>query len=675
MYKYRNLLANQGTSLLSHYAPEVSVNVLPSRQKRHVTRARKRPLSSFHLTYAELKNMFSSELAQHLSISPSSLPNMFTGLKTFMTERQFTDSNVIGVTLRGSFYKSRDTHLEELRAQGQTTEYVGNHRWALGKWRAVLVEIDRRNAAARSEDSPFQSALKGLLAERGTIKGTARNAGVPLATLRRWLGGAVPNGRSVVQVPRIERLFGLQAGTLSDLLPRQPRLSLGRGAEGGNPALPRIEYRERLKSYAGKPYALRDASESLRAEWRELLKFKTVYGQYRRWSEGKVLLRQKTGRWKITGKFVRPERAANWFAFLEGAFVPTAGIAWSFVSQYLGWLCLAPLEGGLGLASDTVHTLGHLANGEYVERFVQWKITRGGGTVHGGITTFLKFAKSLCNPETGYLSQSWSVFGPRLGIASEDIWRSLCKDAYEAARAQAEDFAEVVGKSRDPFAPIQSILALQNPLEGVVDAIKRMEANRPSTGGTREALWARDRLLVKLLASNPIRLTNLQLLTYHEDGTGHLRKEDGVWRIYIPKGEMKNHRGAAKDRDYQMPVRQEVWADIERYIAVYRPLLAHPDSRFFFVSGDSRPGAWASLARQFAVITRRYFLGCPGVGPQAMRHIVATTILKARPNDWLTAAWALHDKEETVRMNYIHLRSDDAKRWLDPAMAAPFARM
>lgn len=661
--------------MLSHYAPEVSVNVLPPRQVRHVTRARRRPLSSLHLTYAELKQMFFNELAQYMGISPSSFPNMRTALNAFITHGDFSDASVIGSTLRGSFYRARDKHLAELRAQAQIPSFVSNRKNLLGNWRAALAEADRRNSAARSEDSPFQSALKALLAERGNVKATARDAGVALATLRRWLDGAVPNARSVVQVPRIERLFGLTAGTLSDLLPRHSRLSLPQGADTGNPALPRIEYRERLKRHAGAPYALRDASESLRAEWHELVKFKTTFGKYRRWSEGKVLQRQKNGRWKTTLMFVQPEGPANWFAFQEGAYVPTAEITWSFVSEYIGWLCLASLEGGLGLGSDTVHTLGHLANGEYVERFVQWKIARSGGAVHGGITTFLTSVKSLCNPNTGYLSQSWSVFGTKLGVGSEDVWRSLCKDAYEAARAKGADYAEVVGKSRDPFAPIHSILALQNPLEGVVDAIKRMEANRPSTGGTKEALWARDRLLVKLLASNPIRKTNLQLLTHHVDGTGHLRKEDGVWRIYIPKEELKNQRGLAKDRDYQMPVRQEVSADIERYIAVYRPLLAHPDSRYFFVSGDSRPGAWLSLARQFAVITKRYFLGCPGVGPQAMRHIVATTILKARPNDWQTAAWALHDKEETVRKNYVHLRSDDAKRWLDPAMAAPFARM
>ena len=148
-----------------------------------------------------------------------------------------------------------------------------------------------------------------------------------------------------------------------------------------------------------------------------------------------------------------------------------------------------------------------------------------------------------------------------------------------------------------------------------------------------------------------------------------------MWRICIPKEEFKNERGAAKERDYNMPVREELWADIERYIAIYRPMFSESDSLHFFVSSDSPSTAWVSLGRHFAVLTKRYFWGCPGVGPQAMRHIVATAILKVRPNDWSSAAWALHDKEQTVRDNYSHLRSDDAKRWLDPAMAGPFARM
>lgn len=659
--------------MLSHYAPEVSVNVLPSRQIRRVTRVRKRPLSSIHFTYADLKTIFFSQLGDDLGVAPSSFPNMASALNAFVAQSGFNDASSIGSTLRASFYKTRDKHLEELRVQGRPPAFVSNRKSHLGKWRAALVEADRRNSAARSEESPFQSALNALLAESGNIKGTARNAGMSLATLRRWMAGAVPNARSIVLVPRIERLYALPSGTLNDLLPPRARLSSGQSADAG--PLPKIEYRERLKQFAGEPYVLNEPSESLRAEWRELVKYKTTFGQYRRWGEGKVLKRQKGGRWKTTHEFVRPEGPSNWFCFQDGAFAPTAGIAWGYIASYLGWLLLSPKRGGLGLQAESVQTLGNLTNGEYVERYVQWKIGRAGGAIHGGITTFLTYVKSLCNPETGYISQSWSVFGAKQGITSEDMWRSICKDTYEAARAQSDDFAEVAKISRNPFEPISSILALSNPLDGVVDAIKRMEANRPSTGGLTEALWARDRLLMKLLASNPLRKKNLQLLTYRADGTGHLRKEEGMWRICIPKHEFKNDRGAAKDRDYRMPVREELWTDIERYVNVYRPLLAKDGAAYLFLSSDSPSGPWASLARHFATLTKRYLLGCPGVGPHSMRHIVATSILKARPNDWATAAWALHDKEETVRKNYAHLRSDDAMRWLEPAMSGPFARM
>lgn len=657
----------------AHYVPEVSVNVLQPRERSRPARARKRPLSSLHYTYADLKNIFFGQLATDLGVATSSRPNLKSALNAFMAERGFTDTSVIGTTLRASFYKTRDQHLEQLRTEGRPGDYVSNRKKLLSTWRSALLEADRRSSAARTEASPFQVALKELVAQRGTIKGTARQTGIPLATLRRWLDGAVPNGRTVGHVVRLERFYALPDGTLKDLLPL--RVLQQEEMKAHSPM--RIEYRERLKGLSATPYALHDPTDALRAEWRELVQFKTEFGQYRRWQDGtsQVLQRQKSGRWKCTHEFVNEEGAKNWYAFHDGAFVPTAGITWNYVAQFLGWLRLPTSDGGLALPNERVNTLAHLANGRYVERFVAWKVKRGGGAVHGGITTFLKMVRSLCHPTTGYLTQSWSVLGSQVSVPSEEQWRSLCSDTYEAVRAKARDFADVEKRNRDPFAPIQTILGMENPIDGVVDAIRRMDANRPTTGGLAEALWARDRLLLKLLTSNPLRKKNLQLLTYHVDHTGQLRKEDGVWRICIAKEGFKNERGAAKDRSYRMRVREEVCADIEKYLAVYRPLLTEAGNPYVFVGGKSRKGPWKNLARHFAVLTKRYFAGCPGVGPHAMRHIVATSILKLRPNDWATAAWALHDREETVKKNYAHLRSDDAVRWMDPVLTGPFSRL
>jgi integrase len=663
----------QGLTVQVHYVPEVSVNALFPRQIRRLTQARKRAMSSNHCSYAELKNIFSEHLYLDLKVSESSIPNMKSALDAFIKEQGFTDTTVIGSTLRASYYKARDKHLAALRARGQPGHYVSNRRVLLGKWRAALLELDRRSTVARNELSPFQSALKELVAQSRGVKGTARACGMPLATLRRWLSGAVPNGRSIRWVAAVERVYALPRGTLGDLLPERVRLaSVGTDAAQ---AAPRIEFRERQQAQANQPYALHEPSESLRAEWKGLVAFKTAFGQYRRWGEGKALQRQPSGRWKTTRKYVQPEGPGNWYAFQSGASVPTAGINWGFISQYLGWLCLAPESGGLGLPSKEVHTLGHLAHGEYVERFVQWRIDRSGGIVHAGVMSILLIVRSLTHPQTGYLTQSCSIFGQKLGVTSEDVWRARCQEAYEAARAKIRDYRPVQTRSRDPFAPIKGILDLPNPLEAVADAVRRMDAQRPTTGGIAEAVWARDRLLVKLLASNPLRKQNLQLLTYRADGTGHLRKDAEGWRVCIDKSEFKNAAGAAKDRVYQMLVRPEVWPDIERYLTVYRPMLADAGNPHVFIGTDSRSGPWKSLGRQFASITKRYFDRCPGVGPQSMRHIVATSILKARPNDWATAAWALHDLEETVRKNYAHLRSDDAVRWMDPAFAGPFSRM
>ncbi|QJW85192.1 hypothetical protein HK414_22480 [Ramlibacter terrae] len=147
-----------------------------------------------------------------------------------------------------------------------------------------------------------------------------------------------------------------------------------------------------------------------------------------------------------------------------------------------------------------------------------------------------------------------------------------------------------------------------------------------------------------------------------------LRKENGEWRIAIDRKDFKNQAGAAKDRAYDMPVRKEVWKDLEIYLKSYRPLLADPNNPYLFVSGDSSGGPMYSLNRQFAAITRRYFRDCPGVGPHVMRHPVATAILKAHPNAWGAAAYVLHDREETVRKAYAHLRGEDTARWLDAMM-------
>jgi hypothetical protein len=623
-------------------------------------------MDSLNFTFSKLKDFASARLKAGSSLSPTSGPNLHSALNGFIVERGYLESEVIGSILRASYRRNLQAHVDTLKSEQRSSAYIANRKSLLGYWRRTLIEADQASAAQAGTSSPFQSAIKELFAQGATLRGTVRATGLPLATLKRWLSGATPNGRSASWVPRLENHFALPPGTLTDLLPYR----FHSNSSATTTCAP-IEYRERLKAQCKSPYAVTDPNQRLRDEWEAFVAYKTEAG-----SGGRGRLRRaKTGMWSKTIQPVRPKSEANWFAFQRNYYVATADVKWRLVSQYIGWLMLDSTAGGMGMPATEAMTLSNFARDDLLRGYNEWRIERSGGISHEGLRTLLKFVASLCHPETGYLTQTWERFdGFAKALTCED-WLQDCKFAYDYARSLASDLEAVVGSSRSSFEPIKVALSLPNPLDAVADAVIRMDADRPSTGGKNEAIWARDRLLFKLLASNPLRDKNIRMLTFREDGTGHLRKQDGVWRIAIPKGEFKNHRGAAKDRDYDMPVRREVWSDIERYVRDYRPMLVTGDTPYVFVSRERGDRPMYRLGRQFEALTRKYLAGCPGVGPHAMRHLVATSILKQHPNDWAAAAWALHDREETVRRHYAHLRSDDAHRWFESAMAGPFARM
>lgn len=576
------------------------------------------------------------------------------------------ESAPVGSVMRASYYDHVCAHVDSLRAAGRPATYISNRRSALTQWRRCVLEHDRYCAVELRQARPFQTAICELMAASANQRKLASASGVPLSTLKRWAKGSEPNGRSLQYVPRLERFAGLAPGALTDLLASR----LHRATEQRSVT---IEYRERLKSLRRLRYAVNQPTATLRREWGDYLQYKVseLDGE-----SGEPLHRSRVGRWSsTTSSDVKPNEK-NWFCFHRGRYVPTAGIAWQQLSQYLGWLTLDPSEGGKGMATEVALTMANLSRRALVQEYVEWRQERAQGTVHAGILSFLMFVSSLCNPRTGYLTQSWSRFAALAGDASEADWVTRCQVTFSSVSKLRQRLSDDAGRSRDPFAPIQSVLAMPNPLDAVVDMVLRMSANRRATGGVLEAIDSRDILLVKLLASNPLRDRNTRTLTYREDGTGNLRRDgDGGWSIVIPRRELKNRHGGAKKADYRARVRPEVWPDIEHYLRDCRPALLKATSDVLFISESGGPFSSTGLRRRFELLTRKYLQGCPGVGPHAMRHIVATSILKASPNDWATAAWALYDSEETVRKHYAHLAAHDAEVWLSRALDGFFKRM
>lgn len=655
----------------THYVPAVSVNAPSPCPRRPAIRMRKRPMDSLTFTFKSLKDHMTTKVLSGQGAAPASGPNLLSALNSFMTERGFSESESVASALRASYHKNLTQHVERLRSENRSTAYIGNRKSLLAKWRRALLDADKASATGLGRDSPFQLALRELISVGRTVKGTARDTGVPLATLKRWLGGAAPNSRSAAWVPRMERHFGIPSGTLTDLLPQGAESV----AKDGQVPPEESAYRIRLRWQSEDTYAVKDVNEELRKQWRDFVAYKTSAGLIKRASDRKTLKRQKNGRWSTTSDPVKPNTKATWYAFQGQLYVATADVNWTMVSQYLGWLMLPESRGGCEYSADDAMSLANFARDDLIERYMNWRIARCGNIKHSGLLTFLTFVSALCNPKTGYLTQTRERFSASPLASSEEMWVRQCADTYEQANELKASYKNDVKASRDSREAVGPALNLPNPLDAIADAVARLDANRPATGGRQEAIWARDRLLFKLLASNPLRDKNVRMMTYKHDNSGHLRKVNGVWRILISKEEFKNARGAAKHREYNMAVRHEVWPDIERYLREYRPMLTDSVITYVFAAGKANSRPMAGLRRRFAILTKRYLKGCAGVGPHGMRHIVATSILKANPNDWAGAAWALHDLQETVERHYAHLRSDDSSRWLEPVMAGPFSRM
>jgi len=563
--------------------------------------------------------------------------------------------------------------------EGRTKDYISNRRVHLSQWRKCVIDFDRHCSIQLKGAHPFQLAIQDILAKGLSKKGLSRDSGVPLATLKRWHSGAFPNASSLPRVARLERFLGLEAGALQDLLPRR----VAQAASDEHLPATAIAYRSRLSAASQVPYALKDVNARLRREWTDYLQYKvSELSTAESIDDDDVdeeigLKRSTNGRWSSTKADVTSQTVANWFAFYRGRYVATASIRWCAVSQFVGWLMLAESDGGMGMSSDEAQTLSNLSRRTLVRAYVGWRKERAGGIVHSGIFDFLQFVSGLCNPRTGYLTQCGRQVAGAESTEQLTQWKKRCASAFASARKLRDELSSDQALSRDPFEPIQHVLALPNPLDAIADMLFRMYVAKPFTAGAREAIWARDKLLVKLLASNPLRVKNVRMLSYQPDNKGHLRQDgQGAWFIFVPRRELKNFKGAAKDRDYSMPVRPEVWSDIEEYLKHYRPMLLKQVTDMVFVSEhNGGPFSQHGLARRFAALTKKYLHGCPGVGPHAMRHIVATSVLKSSPNDWHAAAWALHDREDTVRAHYAHLAQHDAAQWLNKTFEGPFGRM
>jgi integrase len=165
-------------------------------------------------------------------------------------------------------------------------------------------------------------------------------------------------------------------------------------------------------------------------------------------------------------------------------------------------------------------------------------------------------------------------------------------------------------------------------------------AKRPKL--TRARMF-RNGLMIALLAHCPIRLKNFAAL---EIGRSFVNV-DGTWWIVLTAAETKEKR-----RD-ERPVSEEITPSIERYLDVYRPILARGKtmSSALWMAMDGKPMSYATMG-ELITETSRMSVGI-NVNPHLFRTAGVTT-LATRAGDKPHAGGALlhHRPGPVTQENY-----------------------
>ena len=644
----------------SYYKPATlnDVSLRPVKRTRLDSRRTKKMEPAIP-TYVRLFDAMKSELITQNPTGPiQTYANLKSALIQFIGGLGISELDVVGTELGNSYYKLEARHLAAMRVDGRNEQAIRDRKSRLKKWHALSLKLQRELAAETGAPSPFQKALLQALPRGITVRSVADQAGISSSAIKRWKSGVLPSHRSIVSVRRLETFLALQPGCLVDLihsnnneLAHQP------------PQLEKLAYRVRLARQAANPYRLQVIPQDLRSQWLQFVAYKTAPISLK-------FQRSTKGRWKVSRMQTHSNKTIlkRWYAHTSSChYVPTANVAWVHVAGYLGWL--KNVAQSTGVPDEKLENLVWLTDIDLVGRYIEWRIERSGGKINGGISSLISFILTLIHPVTGYLTQLVETgFSLPTPLNLKD-WQSRCQLAFETFKKLKRSLQAVENMSRNPFDPIRDVISLVDPMAALQDMRHRMRIARPTAGTITEAIWGRDILLIQLLMSSPLRLKNLRELTYHTDNSGNLYSvRDGEWRLRIDREDFKNSEYTAKERPFDIGLDTSLIADIKNYLKVFRPLLARQSAthnHLLFLSSSKKNAdddeSWVSLSRHVAALTKRYLMKCPGVGTHAIRHIVATAIVK-KTGQYGTAARVLNDKESTIEKSYAHLVAEDGHK-------------
>lgn len=458
-----------------------------------------------------------------------------------------------------------------------------------------------------------------------------------------------PSNSRISVVESVEKYLDLKTGVLTEALVRSTTHSHLRTAAPVQSSAASERFKQNLK----KPYVV--LSARLEAELLKLEKFKT-----------EPIL--EDGLHRLTG--------AEWTR-IEGTLLTSAQVNKNQLKSFFGYLCLPkdsadPELRGQGMSADEL-SFAHLTDKSFVESYItKFKKARAGGIYHGGSLRFLQSVCSLLHERGGYITQTPRL-AAEIGLKVDAAeWKKRCAETHQRLRlvikqienAKAAGSPEF-GKGRDSTFPIKNLLKLPRPLEPVTEMVQRMlidSRKLPETSLERAILF-RNALLVALLQANPLRARHYSIMEFDK----HLvREPDSSWWIEFGKNEFKNRRFLKGD--YRVQVMPEIWQMIDEYRSCYRPRILGADvSNYVFVrirkkDKNSPHRRMTAMNLSYTVFeqTRLYLPESPGFRCHAVRHLVASDIIKANPGvGFFLASIVLHDSLKMVENTYAHLRTSD----------------
>lgn len=633
----------------------------------------------FAITYGELRERLRLHLKEE-GRKTSYLDNFFTAYNGWLKQREADDSALVGDELLGGFDDALLAHDDWLTEQGRSARTKRDRLEFIVKLHSLFLQASLVDGLPQK----FSDALRHLFERDSRAKvAIAREAGIPIQTLYGWLEDRrAPRRDSTAHILNLESVLNLPRNTLISRLESHSFFRAKRSQSCKTP------FGRRMSKVRLSTERLRIVpTPRLREQWLALLRYKVD-----------VLRPGVTARnfWRTKPPH-RTGTKPNWSMIVDGRVCTAAGHSWTTLAGYLGWLTWAAPVGG-GKPLEQADTLAWLLDDGLVLKYTAWRVARADGVFNNGALNFLRAICTHLRPQTGFIwnNPSFASSLPRDFILAgraihtldeQDLtaaWQEHCKRTYQViySRVKAVVSSGHVQMSRDPFEANQAILSDDRPLQIVLEMVLRMEKSAPPKHQGRVFLaWLRDLLLIMMLCTNPLRVSQFAVMTYRRDNSGNLyQTNQGEWRLRYKGSDFKNERGAAR-HDYDVGVPCTLWPTIQRYLSEARPYLHGANTcDFVFLPtvnnerdvdkyGDpkiNRHGMWNSEAISSRVyeLTEKYLPDYPPFHGHAMRHIVATDYLKRVPGDYPTVARLLHDKLITVLNTYAHYEVDASLRRL-----------